>query len=119
MAEYVSPLDATYGALAHPARRQLLDLLRAGDARVTELASAFPVSLATTSKHIRVLESAGLITRTIHGRDHLIALEPDRLAQASAWIDAYRVFWESRLDKFAQALEVKRSTQTTKHTEEP
>jgi DNA-binding transcriptional ArsR family regulator len=119
MAEYTLALDTTYGALAHPARRRLLDLLRAGDVRVTDLASAFSVSLATTSKHIRVLEAAGLITRTVHGRDHLISLEPERLAEASAWIDAYRAFWELRLDKFADALDTKRSARMTKDTEEP
>jgi DNA-binding transcriptional ArsR family regulator len=118
MAEHSFALDSTYGALAHPARRRLLELLRDGEARVTALAAAFTVSLATTSKHIQVLETAGLVTRTVSGRDHLIALQPARLAEASAWIDTYRTFWESRLDKFAEALEAKADTQSKDRKEE-
>jgi DNA-binding transcriptional ArsR family regulator len=86
---------------------------------VTDLARAFPVSLASTSKHIRVLESAGLITRRVHGRDHLISLEPRRLAQAGAWIEGYRSFWESRLDKLGEALQGGGPTQRTDDKEEP
>jgi DNA-binding transcriptional ArsR family regulator len=112
MAERGLTLDSTYGALAHPARRRILELLRHGDARVTGLAGAFPVSLATTSKHIKVLEAAGLVTRTVHGRDHVIALEPTQLADASAWLDAYRAFWESRLDRFGEALRAGTETAT-------
>jgi DNA-binding transcriptional ArsR family regulator len=112
MAEYSLALDSTYGALAHPARRRLLELLRGGEARVTALARAFPVSLATTSKHIRVLEAAGLVTRTVNGRDHVIALEPMGLADASAWLDTYSAFWEARLDKFGEALQAKTETST-------
>jgi DNA-binding transcriptional ArsR family regulator len=110
MAEYALALDSTYGALAHPARRRILELLRQGEARVTALAGAFPVSLATTSKHIKVLEAAGLVTRTVNGRDHLIALEPTQLAEASAWLDPYRAFWETRLDRFGEALQAKTET---------
>ncbi|HEV7162540.1 MAG TPA: metalloregulator ArsR/SmtB family transcription factor [Solirubrobacteraceae bacterium] len=113
MAEYYLALDSTYGALAHPARRRLLEILRQGEARVTALADAFTVSLATTSKHIKVLEAAGLVTRTVNGRDHVIALQPARLAEASAWLDSYRMFWESRLDKFAEALEEKADARST------
>jgi DNA-binding transcriptional ArsR family regulator len=112
MAEHALALDHTYGALAHPARRRILELLRRGEARVTALAGAFPVSLATTSKHIKVLEAAGLVTRTINGRDHLIALQPARLAEASAWLDAYRDFWDARLDRFGEALQEKPGTPT-------
>jgi DNA-binding transcriptional ArsR family regulator len=118
MAEYGLALDSTYGALAHPARRRLLELLRQGEARVTALAGAFPVSLATTSKHIQVLESAGLVTRTVNGRDHVIALEPTRLADASAWLDTYRSFWEVRLDKFGKALQANTETSTDDSREE-
>jgi DNA-binding transcriptional ArsR family regulator len=112
MTEYGLALDSTYRALAHPARRRLLELLRQGEARVTALAGAFPVSLATTSKHIQVLEAAGLVTRTVNGRDHVIALEPTRLADASAWLDTYRAVWETRLDRFGKALQAKTDAST-------
>jgi DNA-binding transcriptional ArsR family regulator len=118
MAEYGLALDSTYGALAHPARRRILELLRHGEARVTALAGAFPVSLATTSKHIKVLEAAGLVTRTVTGRDHVIALEPTQLAHASAWLDAYRAFWEARLDRFGEALQARTETATDDCKEE-
>lgn len=98
MVERSATLDRTYRALAHPVRREVLDLLRAGQARVTDLAEPFDVSLAATSKHIRVLESAGLITRTILGREHIIALQSQTLYEARNWIDTYRSFWDSRLD---------------------
>jgi len=91
-------LDLTYGALAHPVRRQLLELLKPATARVTELASEFDISLAATSKHIQVLESAGLITRQISGRDHVLAARPQSLTVAREWIDRYRSYWEQRLD---------------------
>jgi DNA-binding transcriptional ArsR family regulator len=76
----------------------MVEQLHAQDARVTELAAGFDISLAGASKHIQVLESAGLLRRTIRGRDHHLALEPQPLAEAAAWIDTYRAFWERRLD---------------------
>ena len=76
----------------------MLELLRAGQTRVTDLAEPFDISLAAASKHIRVLESAGLLTRTISGRDHILSMEPHPLLEARNWIDTYRSFWESRLD---------------------
>lgn len=91
-------LDAVYAALAHPVRRTLLEHLRAGGAKVTDLAAPFPMSLAAVSKHIRVLESAGLIQRTIRGREHQLVLEPSPLVSAADWLDSYRRFWEERLD---------------------
>jgi DNA-binding transcriptional ArsR family regulator len=107
MAERLS-LDSTYRALAHPARRRLVEVLRSGEARVTDLAAEFPVSLATTSKHIQTLESAGIVSRRIQGRDHVIALEPRRLAEASAWLESYRSLWEGRLDKLGEAIDRRR-----------
>jgi DNA-binding transcriptional ArsR family regulator len=92
------PLDATFAALADPARRAILRDLRRGDQRVTDLARPFPVSLNNVSKHIKVLERAGLVERRVLGRDHYISLAPSRLREASAWIDQCRAFWEPRLD---------------------
>ena len=90
-------LDATMGALADPTRRAILARLAQGDARVTDLAAAFPISLNSTSKHIRALERAGLVRRTVRGRDHVLSLDAAPLAEAATWIDHYRAFWEARL----------------------
>jgi DNA-binding transcriptional ArsR family regulator len=91
-------LDATYGALAHPARRAMVSRLAHAPVRVTDLAASFPISLVAVSKHIRVLEGAGLVRRDIRGREHLLSLEAAPLASAAAWLSAYRHFWEERLD---------------------
>ena len=98
MVEYQPRLDGTFAALSHPVRRQMLKVLREGPLRVTELAEPFSVSLAASSKHIKVLEHAGLVARSISGRDHMLTLEALPLAGAGLWIDAYRQFWEGRLD---------------------
>jgi DNA-binding transcriptional ArsR family regulator len=99
MVERRSPiLDDTYGALSHAVRRDLLDSLRSGPSTVTDLAEPFDVSLAAVSKHIGVLEDAGLVSRTQVGRTRVVTLEPRPLVDARAWIDTYRTFWEERLD---------------------
>jgi DNA-binding transcriptional ArsR family regulator len=90
-------LDDTYAALSHAVRRDLLDELRSGPSTVTELAAPFDVSLAAVSKHIWVLENAGLVSRTQVGRTRIVTLEPRPLVDARAWIDTYRTFWEERL----------------------
>lgn len=98
MVERRSALEATYGALAHPVRRDILARLRTGEARVTDLAGGFSVSLAAVSKHLRTLEDAGLLRRAIVGREHRLSLEAQPLREASEWLEAYRTFWEGRLD---------------------
>jgi DNA-binding transcriptional ArsR family regulator len=99
MVEYSPPgLDAVYSAISHPVRRRLLGLIARHGARVTDLAAPFSMSLAAVSKHIRVLEEAGLVHRTISGREHLLTFEPSPLLSASRWLDSYRSFWEGRLD---------------------
>jgi DNA-binding transcriptional ArsR family regulator len=98
MVEYRSSLDDTYAALADPTRRAILARLRGRPARVTELAAPFPMSLAAVSKHIRVLEEAGLVHRRIQGRDHVLSLDPAPLRRASDWIEPFRDFWSRRLD---------------------
>lgn len=98
MVEYAPALDATFAALSHPLRRQMLDALRDGPTRVTDLAEPFTVSLAAASKHIRVLEHAGLVSRKVTGRDHVLALDGEPLRDAGQWIGVYRRFWEERLD---------------------
>ena len=110
MVEYSpSGLDAVYAALSHPVRRSLLEHLRPGGAKVTELAAPFPMSLAAVSKHIRVLESAGLVQRTIIGREHRLVLEPSPLMSAATWLESYRRFWEERLDLLEARLRQERS----------
>ncbi len=105
MGEYMNPaMDQVLGAVADSTRRAILARLTAGDARVTEVASEFPISLNSVSKHIRVLERAGLVQRTVRGRDHLLSLNAAPLADAAAWIQHYQRFWEDRLealDRFA------------------
>jgi DNA-binding transcriptional ArsR family regulator len=98
MVERSASLDDAYGSLAHPVRRAMLERLRGGAARVTELAQPFDISLAAASKHIGQLERAGLIERTVRGRDHWISLRPEPLEEATAWLALYRSFWNRRLD---------------------
>ena len=102
-------LDRTYAALAHPIRRGMLQLLRDRELRITEIAEPFDVSLAAASKHVRVLEAAGLVSRTIAGRDHILSLEPRPLAAAGDWINVTRSFWEARLEALNADLRERRS----------
>ena len=97
-------LSQTYGALSHPIRREMVERLRQDDARVTELARGFPISLAAASRHIQVLEAAGLVRRTVKGRDHHLSLDARPLAEAAEWIDTNRTFWAQRLDALAKVL---------------
>lgn len=99
------PLDATLLALADPTRRALVERLRRGPARVTDLAAPFRISLNAVSKHIRVLERAKLVKRRVRGREHVLTFNPKPLAEAEAWISAQRAFWDAELDDLAQRLE--------------
>src|ERR1700744_1291279 len=90
-------LDATLTALADPTRRAILARLADGEARVTEIAAPFAISLNSVSKHIRMLERAALVRRRVEGREHLLSLNPNGLDEAARWIDAQRRFWGWRL----------------------
>ena len=92
-----SQLDDVFNALCDPTRRAILARLTGADARVTDIAGDFPISLNSISKHIRKLERAGLLRRSIVGRDHVLSLNAGPLADAQAWIGKYRIFWEGRL----------------------
>lgn len=83
--------------MADPTRRAILARLALGEARVTEIAGDFPVSLNAVSKHIKMLERAELVRRTVQGRDHILSLNAGAMAEAAEWIDFYRQFWEDRL----------------------
>jgi DNA-binding transcriptional ArsR family regulator len=90
-------LDRVFSAVADPTRREILARLAESDSRVTDLAAAFPISLNSTSKHIRVLENTGLVLRTVRGREHILHLHAAPLSEASAWIEHYRRFWTDQL----------------------
>ena len=90
-------LDNVFNALCDPTRRAILARLTDTDARVTDIAAEFPISLNSISKHIRMLERAGLVRRSIAGREHLLSLNAAPLSEAAMWIEHYRRFWEGRL----------------------
>ena len=85
-------------------RRDILSRLRKGEAKVTELAAPFAMSLAAVSKHIRVLEEADLVRRNVVGRDHYLAINARPLRAASDWLAEYREFWDRRLDRLESLL---------------
>jgi DNA-binding transcriptional ArsR family regulator len=91
-------LDLTLTALADPTRRAILERLSKGEARVTELAQPFTMSLNAVSKHIRILERAHLVRRRCVGREHILSLNREPLDEAAAWIEAQRAIWAARLD---------------------
>jgi DNA-binding transcriptional ArsR family regulator len=100
-------LDATFAALADPTRRAILARLAAGDASVSELAEPFAMTQPAISKHLKVLERAGLISRSRDAQRRPRRLEPDALKQATAWLEQYRRFWGdsfSKLDAVLQEL---------------
>lgn len=101
-------LDRTYAALADPTRRALLVALRTGSARITDLAEPLPMSFAGVSRHVGVLEDAGLIQREVHGREHWLSVKPEGLRQAERWISDQSSFWSRRADALATRLERKR-----------
>ena len=91
-------LDATLLALSDRTRRAILHRLTRGEARVTELAEPFSMSLNAVSKHIRMLERARLVRRRRAGREHFLSFDPSPLVEAVAWIEEQRAFWTARLD---------------------
>jgi DNA-binding transcriptional ArsR family regulator len=98
-------LNRTFAALADPTRRRILAHLARGDRRVTDLARPYAMSLPAVSKHLRVLEKAGLIRRRRYGRTHQLKLEAQPLKRAAQWVEEYRRFWEGSLDRLAKYLE--------------
>jgi DNA-binding transcriptional ArsR family regulator len=99
MVEYAQEqLNRVFSAVADPTRRAILRALARNPATITQIAKPFPVSLNAISKHVMVLEGAGLIRREIQGREHICRLEPRPLRDATAWLDHYRQFWDVRLD---------------------
>jgi len=108
-------LDRTFAALADPTRRALLSQLRAGAATVSELAAPFDVSLAAISKHLRVLERAGLVRRTRDGRISRCQLDARPMKGAADWVEWYRKYWEQQLEALASYFD-KQNTPDTTHS---
>jgi DNA-binding transcriptional ArsR family regulator len=100
-------LNKTFAALADPTRRRILAHLARGDRRVTDLARPHDMSLPAVSKHLRVLENAGLLRRRRYGRVHEMRLNAEPLKKAAHWVEEYRKFWEGSLDRLAAYLEKK------------
>jgi DNA-binding transcriptional ArsR family regulator len=98
-------LDRAFGALADPTRRAILARLTSGDAGVLDVAEPFPMSQPAITKHLRVLEEAGLISRHRLARQRLCHLEPQRLRQLSDWVGSYREFWEESFERLDVLLE--------------
>src|SRR5712671_6284841 len=98
-------LNRTFAALADPTRRRILSHLAHGERCFTDLARPHAMSLPAVSKHLRVLEKAGLIRRRRYGRVHQLQLEAAPMKQAVQWIEEYRRFWEGSLDRLAEYLE--------------
>lgn len=97
-------LDRVFHALTDPTRREMLRSLAARERTVSELAEPFRMSLAAASKHVKVLERAGLVRRTVQGRTHFCRLDPKPLAGAAAWLRYYERFWGERLGLLEQLL---------------
>ncbi|MGH7374679.1 MAG: ArsR/SmtB family transcription factor [Candidatus Rokuibacteriota bacterium] len=112
-------LDATFGALADPTRRAILERLARGEAPVTELAAPFEMSLPAISKHLGVLEAAGLLTRERDGRLRRCGLAPRPMKAAAEWIARYRRFWEGQFDALADYLDGTKGKETRKWPPEP
>jgi DNA-binding transcriptional ArsR family regulator len=105
MVEQPSPsLDRVFGALSDPTRRAMLRRLSSGAHTVGELAEPFDMSFAAAAKHVKVLEQAGLLSRTIEGRSHRCRLAAGPLAAADRWLTYYERFWSMRLDELERAL---------------
>jgi DNA-binding transcriptional ArsR family regulator len=112
------PLSATFSALADPTRRAILARLASGETSVTQLAEPFEMSMPAISKHLKVLERAGLIARGREAQWRPCRLEPAPLKQASDWIGNYRRFWEEsfdRLDEYLAELKSKPTKEAKKH----
>lgn len=98
-------LDATFRALADPTRRGMLADLALGEKSIGELASPFSMTLAGASKHVKVLEDAGLVARRKNGRTHFVSIEAGPLEEANRWLRQWEKFWNVRLDRLQALVE--------------
>ena len=111
-------LSLTFAALADPTRRSILARLASGEASVTELAAPFKMSLPAISKHLKVLERAGLIARGREAQWRPCRLEPEALKTVADWVEEYRQFWEERFDRLDAYLQELQSQQQVNPTNE-
>lgn len=111
------PLSLVFAALADPTRRAILARLADGDATVTELAEPFPISMPAISRHLKVLEHAGLISRSRSGQWRSSTLEASPLKEATDWMERYRIFWDASLDRLEAHL--RRVQQQRAHEGQP
>ena len=112
-------LDATFAALADPTRRAILARLTVGEASVTEIAGPFAMSQPAISKHLKVLERAGLVSRSREAQRRPCRIQAAPLAEASSWLGTYRQFWEAsfnRLDDYLRELQITEETHDPQQT---
>ena len=100
----VTNIDSVFAALADPTRRRIVERLARRPLTIGEIASEFPISQPAISKHVRVLEEAGLLQRTIEGRVHYCTISPQAMQEVSAWIDRQRRYWNGALDRLERLL---------------
>jgi DNA-binding transcriptional ArsR family regulator len=100
----VTNLDSVFAALADPTRRRIVERLARRPLTIGEIGSEFPISQPAISKHVRVLEEAGLLERTIEGRVHYCSISPQTMQEVSAWIDRQRRYWNGALDRLERLL---------------
>ena len=112
-------LDDTLIALADDTRRSILQRLSGGQARVTDVAEPFEISLNSVSKHIRILERAGLVRREVSGRDHYLSLDPKPLNELIEWLVTSRDFWAARVDALESALRADDAIAVAKRSSAP
>ncbi len=103
-ASRIARLDAVFAALADPTRRAIIERLSRSEARVTDVAEPFPMSLNAVSKHIRVLETSGVVERHRKGRDHVLSVNTRSLDEVDGWIERMRGYWQERLDAMEHVL---------------
>jgi DNA-binding transcriptional ArsR family regulator len=107
------PLDSVFRALADPTRRAMLRALVAGEHNIGELAAPFRMSFAAASKHVKVLESAGLVRRRVQGRRHVCRIQPDPLAAADEWLHFYERLWKEQLERLDALLQAEDGSPST------
>ena len=109
-------LDRSFGALAHPARRAIVERLARGPATIGDAARGLGISKPAVTKHVKLLEEAGVVRRSVEGRTHRLALDASSLADAAQWLDVHRALWEARFDAVERHLSQKR-TKEDRHGE--
>lgn len=114
----VESLDTIFAALADSTRREILSRLSRGSASVGEVAAPFDMSAPAISQHLKVLERAGLITRTVRGQWRTLELQPEPLDEATAWVEEQRRRWNLRLDALEEHLETMKAEQTRNESKE-